>query len=74
LVVPVIEVTNLRKVYGDRAVVDGMSFSVEPGEIFGILWRTTVGGLTPPASPSANGHPRRDLRAGWCCTFVARGA
>jgi ABC-2 type transport system ATP-binding protein len=52
----VIEVTGLRKVYGERAVVDGVSFSVEPGEIFGILGpngagKTTtvecIGGLRP---------------------------
>jgi len=33
----IIEVRDLRKVYGGRAVVDGVSFSVEKGEIFGIL-------------------------------------
>jgi ABC-2 type transport system ATP-binding protein len=35
--VSVIEVTDLRKVYGQRAVVDGVTFSVERGEIFGIV-------------------------------------
>lgn len=34
---PVIEVSGLRKSYGGRAVVDGISFAVEEGEIFGIL-------------------------------------
>lgn len=33
----VIEVTDLRESYGGRAVVDGVSFAVEEGEIFGIL-------------------------------------
>lgn len=33
----VIEVTDLRKSYGGRPVVDGVSFAVEEGEIFGIL-------------------------------------
>lgn len=33
----VIEVTGLRKSYGGRPVVDGVSFAVEEGEIFGIL-------------------------------------
>ena len=33
----VIEVTELRKSYGGRTVVDGVSFAVEEGEIFGIL-------------------------------------
>lgn len=31
-----IEVSDLRKVYGGRAVVDGVSFAVESGEIFGL--------------------------------------
>jgi ABC-2 type transport system ATP-binding protein len=53
----VIEVTDLRKVYGERTAVDGVSFSVEPGEIFGILGpngagKTTtvecIGGLRQP--------------------------
>jgi ABC-2 type transport system ATP-binding protein len=34
---PVIEVQNLHKRYGDRVAVEDVSFSVEPGEIFGIL-------------------------------------
>src|ERR1700733_4713772 len=50
------EVNGLRKVYGQRTVVDGVSFSVEAGEIFGVLGpngagKTTtvecVGGLRP---------------------------
>ncbi|MER5993447.1 MULTISPECIES: ABC transporter ATP-binding protein [Streptomyces] len=53
----VIEVTDLRKSYGGRPVVDGVSFAVEEGEIFGILGpngagKTTtvecVGGLRVP--------------------------
>ena len=43
---PVIEVTDLRKVYGGRTVVDGVSFSVEPGEIFGILGPNGAGKTT----------------------------
>jgi ABC-2 type transport system ATP-binding protein len=42
----VIEVSDLRKVYGGRAVVDGVSFSVEPGEIFGILGPNGAGKTT----------------------------
>ena len=42
----VIEVTDLRKVYGDRTVVDGVSLSVEPGEIFGILGPNGAGKTT----------------------------
>jgi ABC-2 type transport system ATP-binding protein len=44
--VSVIEVTNLRKVYGPRTVVDEVSFSVEPGEIFGILGPNGAGKTT----------------------------
>ena len=32
-----LEVENLTKRYGDRNVVDGVSFAVERGEIFGLL-------------------------------------
>jgi ABC-2 type transport system ATP-binding protein len=34
---PVIEVDHLHKRYGDLVAVDDLSFTVEPGEIFGIL-------------------------------------
>jgi ABC-2 type transport system ATP-binding protein len=44
--VSVIEVTGLRKVYGERTVVDGVSFSVEAGEIFGILGPNGAGKTT----------------------------
>ena len=43
---PVIEVSDLRKVYDLRAVVDGVSFSVEPGEIFGVLGPNGAGKTT----------------------------
>ncbi|MEU6145828.1 ABC transporter ATP-binding protein [Streptomyces sp. NPDC047081] len=43
---PVIEVTELRKSYGGRAVVDGVSFGVEEGEIFGILGPNGAGKTT----------------------------
>jgi ABC-2 type transport system ATP-binding protein len=55
----VIEVTDLTKHYGDRTAVDGVSFSVEAGEIFAILGpngagKTTtvesIGGLRTPDS------------------------
>lgn len=41
-----IEVRELRKMYGDRCVVDGVSFSVEEGEIFGILGPNGAGKTT----------------------------
>ena len=43
---PVIEVSGLRKSYGGRAVVDGVSFAVEEGEIFGILGPNGAGKTT----------------------------
>lgn len=43
---PVIEVTNLHKRYGDRIAVHDLSFTVEPGEIFGILGPNGAGKTT----------------------------
>ncbi|GAA3817349.1 ABC transporter ATP-binding protein [Streptomyces coacervatus] len=43
---PVIEVTELRKSYDGRPVVDGVSFAVEEGEIFGILGPNGAGKTT----------------------------
>ncbi|MDH6439895.1 ABC-2 type transport system ATP-binding protein [Streptomyces sp. SAI-144] len=42
----VIEVSELRKSYGGRAVVDGVSLAVEEGEIFGILGPNGAGKTT----------------------------
>lgn len=43
---PVIEVTNLHKRYGDTVAVDDVSFGVEEGEIFGILGPNGAGKTT----------------------------
>ncbi|NJP49115.1 ABC transporter ATP-binding protein [Streptomyces sp. SBST2-5] len=43
---PVVEVSGLRKSYGGRTVVDGVSFAVEEGEIFGILGPNGAGKTT----------------------------
>ncbi|NDU71815.1 ATP-binding cassette domain-containing protein [Actinomadura sp. DSM 109109] len=43
---PIIEVSGLRKVYGGRPVVDGVTFAVEEGEIFGILGPNGAGKTT----------------------------
>jgi len=54
----VIEVTGLTKRYGDRAVVDGISFGVDRGEIFGILGPNGAGKTT--AVECLEGLRRRD--------------
>jgi ABC-2 type transport system ATP-binding protein len=43
---PVIEVQNLHKRYGERVAVEDVSFSVEAGEIFGILGPNGAGKTT----------------------------
>jgi ABC-2 type transport system ATP-binding protein len=55
---PVIEVTGLTKRYGGQAVVDGISFDVERGEIFGILGPNGAGKTT--AVECLEGLRRRD--------------
>lgn len=69
---PVIEVSNLRKRYRDRLAVDDVSFSVERGEIFGIVGpngagkTTTVECIEGLRTPDSGGirvfglDPRRD--------------
>jgi ABC-2 type transport system ATP-binding protein len=70
----VIEVAHLHKAYGTTVAVDDVSFTVNPGEIFGILGRngagktTTVECITGVRSPDRGSisvlglDPRRDRR------------
>jgi ABC-2 type transport system ATP-binding protein len=54
-----IEVSNLRKEYGDLVAVDGASFTARPGEIFGLLGpngagkSTTIGCISGLLKPSS---------------------
>jgi ABC-2 type transport system ATP-binding protein len=43
---PVIDVEDLRKSYGERVALDGVSFSVRPGEVLGILGPNGAGKTT----------------------------
>jgi ABC-2 type transport system ATP-binding protein len=54
----VIEVRGLTKKYGDQTVVDGISFNVDQGEIFGILGPNGAGKTT--AVECLTGLRRRD--------------
>jgi ABC-2 type transport system ATP-binding protein len=66
-----IEVRDLRKEYGEFVAVEGSSFSVEPGEVFGIIGPNgagktttlkTLAGLLEPTSGAAEvaGYPADD--------------
>jgi ABC-2 type transport system ATP-binding protein len=43
---PILSINNLKKVYDEKAVVDGISFEVNTGEIFGILGPNGAGKTT----------------------------
>jgi len=69
--VPVLEVKGLRKVFGDLVAVDGISFAVREGEIFGFLGPNGAGkttsismicGLLTPTEGEilVEGRPARD--------------
>nr|BFE29700.1 hypothetical protein GCM10010200_019510 [Actinomadura rugatobispora] len=60
---PVIEVTNLRKLYRDKVAVEDVSFTVEKGEIFGILGPTGRG-RPPPSNASPACATRTAGRSG----------
>ncbi len=46
MAVPLLEVHHLRKRYGDRPALDGVSFAVAPGEVFGLLGPNGAGKTT----------------------------
>ena len=59
---PVIEVNDLERTFGEQKAVDGMTFRVEPGEVFGLLGPNGAGktttvrllnGILPPSAGSA---------------------
>ncbi|MFJ6002847.1 ABC transporter ATP-binding protein [Arthrobacter sp. NPDC092385] len=53
-----VEVRDLRKSYGDLTVVDGVSFTVEPGEVFALLGPNGAGKTT--TVEILEGHRRAD--------------
>jgi ABC-2 type transport system ATP-binding protein len=72
-----IEVSGLRKRYGSSVAVDGLSFTVEPGQVTGFVGPNGAGksttmriilGLDHPDEGTAliGGHPYRDLRTPLC--------
>jgi len=52
-----IDVTGLVKRYGDVVAVDGLSFSVQKGEVFGMLGPTAPARRRPWRSSRASGYP-----------------
>ncbi|GAA4985350.1 ABC transporter ATP-binding protein [Actinopolymorpha pittospori] len=54
---PVIEVTELHKAYGEKVAVDDVSLTVEQGEIFGILGPNGAGKTTTVECVAGLRHP-----------------
>ena len=59
--VPAVKVTNLRRQYGERAALDGVSFSVARGEIFALLGpngggKTTLFKILSTLLPATSGE------------------
>jgi ABC-2 type transport system ATP-binding protein len=59
---PILEVDNLQRTFGDHKAVDGLTFQVEPGEVFGLLGPNGAGktttvrllnGILPPSAGTA---------------------
>jgi ATP-binding cassette, subfamily F, member 3 len=70
--VPILSGTNIRHSFGDRIILDGVSFAIEQGERIGIVGRNgtgkstllkILGGLFPPESGSVS--LQRGCRAGY---------
>src|SRR4051812_35629629 len=60
---PVVEIENLRHAYGQRVALDGLSLSIEAGELFGFLGpngsgKTTLFRILSPPLPAPPGHVR----------------
>jgi len=60
---PAIEVTDLRKSYGDTEAVRGLSFAVDQGEVFGLLGPNGAGKTT--TVEILEGYRRRSAGQVW---------
>jgi len=54
---PIVEVTDLAKHYGDLRAVDGITFSVAEGEVFGFLGHNGAGKTTTIRMLTGRAHP-----------------